>query len=57
MSDFNPNVIPMFMWRWSAELYAWRARRAGYAATVKYEGSNWLQNGGRWGVSLKKEIK
>ena len=52
---FNPAVIEMFMWKWSAEIYAWRARRAGFNAEVKYEGTNWLELGGRWGVVLSKK--
>jgi hypothetical protein len=46
--DFDPSVIRMFMWEWRAKLYARRARRHGFAATVSYSGSNWIQNGGRW---------
>jgi len=51
---FNASVIEMFMWRWTARVYAWRARRAGYTATVKYEGGNWIALGGRYGVVLDK---
>jgi hypothetical protein len=54
MKKFNTGVIEMFMWKWTAQFYAWRARRAGYTATVVYQGENWLLLGGRWGVSLDK---
>jgi hypothetical protein len=57
MIDFNPYVIKMFMWKWSAEIYAWRARRVGYKTEVIYEGSNWLELGGCWGVKLNGERK
>lgn len=54
MIKFNPSVIQMFMFRWTANLYAWRARRRGYSATVTYCGGNWLMLGGRYSVSLKE---
>ena len=50
--SFDPGVVEMFMFKWAARLYAWRARRAGYKAEVVDEGTNWLLNGGRWGVKL-----
>ena len=56
--SYNINVNEMFMWKWQAEFYAWRARRAGYVATVVYEGSNWIELGGCWSVRLEnKETK
>jgi hypothetical protein len=45
--QFNPGVIEMFMWKWTAEFYAWRARLAGYTTRVIYEGSNWIELGVR----------
>jgi hypothetical protein len=52
--DFNPSVMPMFMWQWQAEIYAWRARRNGFDAEVVYEGSNWIELGGQWSVKLSE---
>ena len=53
--DFNIFVIEMFMWKWTANIYARKARKAGYKATVHKEGGNWLMLGGRWGVYLEKQ--
>lgn len=52
--DFNPSVIRMFLWKWRAERYAKQARRHGFSATVQFCSSNWIQNGGRWGVRVQR---
>lgn len=49
---YNPYVMQMFMWKWQAELYAWKARRRGFETEIIREGNNWLLLGGRWSVRL-----
>ena len=57
MTEFNPNVAEMFMWKWTAEIYAWRARQRGYDAKVEFAGNNWIELGGRWTVELSPHLK
>ena len=54
MTEFNPSVVEMFFFRVSAERYAQRARWHGYRARVQFQGSNWWQLGGRWGVVISE---
>ena len=57
MSDFNPNVIEMFMFKWQADFYAWKARQKGFTTTINGPYDNWLELGGRWSVTLVDETK
>ena len=50
---FDPSVCKMFMWKWTAEIYAHLARENGYDAEVIFEGNNWIELGGRWSVNIK----
>jgi len=54
MSTFDPMVSKTFMTKMGANFYAWRARRAGFDATVFYCG-NWVENGGNYSVKLIKK--
>ena len=51
---FNEHVVEGFAFRVSAEIYAWKARKAGYETDV-YRTDNWILNGGPWFVGLKKK--
>ena len=53
----NPNVIQMFMFKAEAKFYAWKARRKGYKAKIRKEGSgwSWITLGGRYSVRLDKD--
>jgi hypothetical protein len=53
---FNPNAVEGFMFKVSAMLYAYRARKAGYDTDV-YRTENWILNGGPWFVELKERKK
>ena len=51
--DFNPYVARGFAFEWSAEFYAWRARKRGFTTEV-YRVSNVIECGGPWFVNLKE---
>ncbi len=57
MGEFNEYVIQMFMFRWSAEFYAWRARRRGYTTVVSSMGNGLvcIALGGRWSVNISSK--
>jgi hypothetical protein len=50
---YNTSVINMFIWKWQANRYAKKARKAGYLATVEKCGNNWYMLGGRWSVNIE----
>jgi hypothetical protein len=53
MTAFNVSEIPVFMTKWGAEFYAWRARRRGFKTEISSY-SNWFICGGNYGVRLSK---
>ena len=51
---FDPQTMQGFMFKWTAEFYAWRARLRGYKTKISSSGNNWIENGARWWVALTK---
>lgn len=56
MRRFNTNIIKGFVFKLSAELYAWRARRAGYDTRISF-GKQLRFTSGRWWVAVYKAIE
>lgn len=52
---FQTDEIQMFQFKFTAEIYAWFARRKGFKATVNKEGGDCFELGGRYGVTLENE--
>ena len=51
--DFNPAVVKVFVTQFFADIYAGKARKAGYLADVKMLGAGSLiECGGNWSVTL-----
>lgn len=57
MSDFNPNVAEMFMYKWQADFYAWRAKKKGFIPIIEGPYDNWIELGGKWEVTLTDPTK
>jgi hypothetical protein len=45
------NPVHGFAFKYNAEIYAWRARRAGYETKMSYTADSWL-TGAHWWVSI-----
>ncbi len=51
-NDFSPGIIPVFMTKWGARFYAWRARRRGFQTDIHDYGAYQRELGGRYEVRL-----